>query len=489
MSNYSTEDLVLATARAFPGEVALSVIASELAGYGAEGADAFRQVARLRGASQREIGDTLLSARDSSGTGAIEAEFDKMALELFGEEGEASSGEEQKPDDWAQEAEVISAIARDMEALTPREQRSLPPLMDDKGTYNLLSLDDIDSMPDVRFLIDRMIPERGVGVIYGDSRSKKTFIGLDMCLHLVSGRSAYHGDKISAADSGSVLYLAGEGAGGFKLRIPAWKAQNPGAVLDADRFRLLPHCPNFLDPKNVSALIKTIDGKMDGVKVLVIDTLARALVGADENASKDLGPFFVAVDNIVRKYNCVVIILHHTSKAGEMRGSTAIMGAVDFAFRLTSKPGSLDVSVFCDKMKDGGADGWEEIYEMREHEVGVNVDGKVLTSLAVATKRPATEDDEPETAKRGGAKRGRPSRAVSVPKREDPGEGPKEDVLRYVRSCYESGAPIPTRDGEKHAAKGAGVKASVAYQALQALIREGAVVRVTKGRENFYEPA
>lgn len=258
-----------------------------------------------------------------------------------------------------------------------------------KGLMKFLTLEEIEDMPDPRFLIDRILPDKGVGVIFGDSRAKKSFLALDMALSIAHGLPDWHGDKISSDEGDKVLYLAGEGAGGFKTRIRAWN-KHRGMDRTTPNFRLFPSCPDFQSAEHIGLLMSSIEEHMNGVKVLIIDTMARALPGIEENSAGDMGKFFVVLDGLSRKYNCVVLFLHHSSKAGDIRGSSAIRGAVDFAHRLSSEPGNEVVNWFCDKMKDGGSDGWEDEYVMHELIVGANADDKLLTSLA-ATRRPPEE--------------------------------------------------------------------------------------------------
>jgi hypothetical protein len=93
-----------------------------------------------------------------------------------------------------------------------------------------------------------------------------------------------------------------------------------------------------------------------------VDTVSRALPGADENLPKDMTIFVRSCDAVRDAFKCAVLGIHHAGKSGDLRGSTVIRGAGDFIFRLTRKQGATIGTLACDKMK-AAADGWEEPYK------------------------------------------------------------------------------------------------------------------------------
>jgi predicted transcriptional regulator len=85
--------------------------------------------------------------------------------------------------------------------------------------------------------------------------------------------------------------------------------------------------------------------------MVVIDTLARSLVGGEENSAKDVGLFISGADRIRTEFDAAVLIIHHTGKNGDTeRGSSALRAAADVMMRLTADDGAL--TLVCDKMKD-----------------------------------------------------------------------------------------------------------------------------------------
>lgn len=66
------------------------------------------------------------------------------------------------------------------------------------------------------------------------------------------------------------------------------------------------------------------------IALVVVDTFASANDGGDENSVADTQPVMNAAIDIARAGFCSVALVHHNNKAGEVRGSSAIAGAVRF---------------------------------------------------------------------------------------------------------------------------------------------------------------
>jgi len=62
-----------------------------------------------------------------------------------------------------------------------------------------------------------------------------------------------------------------------------------------------------------------------------VDTVARALLGGDENSSTDMGLFVDACDAIRKRFNCALLAVHHSGKdvTRGLRGSNALLGGID----------------------------------------------------------------------------------------------------------------------------------------------------------------
>ena len=223
----------------------------------------------------------------------------------------------------------------------------------------LLSDINIEVLPDPVWLIDRVLVQNSLVALYGPWASFKSFIALDWALSLATGLP-WLGRPVMRCD---VLYICAEGVGGLKNRIAAWK-QHHGITGSIPGIRVIPMAVNLMDPAEAKRLILSVlaeqaaSGFTPGV--IICDTLARSMVGGDENSVRDTGTVINNADLIRRELGGITFLpVHHAGKDADrgMRGSTGLPGAVDTTFRVTRKDNSMSVELFCEKQKDG-EDGW-----------------------------------------------------------------------------------------------------------------------------------
>jgi hypothetical protein len=85
--------------------------------------------------------------------------------------------------------------------------------------------------------------------------------------------------------------------------------------------------------------------------LIVLDTLARCIPGADENSAQDVGRAVAAIDRIRAATGATVLLIHHTGKNGDSeRGSSALRGAADTMLAVSNDDGLIRVE--CAKQKD-----------------------------------------------------------------------------------------------------------------------------------------
>lgn len=214
----------------------------------------------------------------------------------------------------------------------------------------LLSIEDIEAMPPPEWLIDGLLPAQGLIIPYGPPKVGKTFVVLSMGLHIAAGKD-WCGRKVR---QGVVVYIAGEGLGGLALRIKAMR-QEYDIPADAT-FYVRPKAVNFRDPQAVADLIAIARETAAGrpIALVVVDTLARAMPGVDENSAQEVGIVIASCDMVKEQLRCAVAPIHHTGKDQErgMRGSNAIHGAVDTTLRIKAA-GDRRVQMINEDQKDG----------------------------------------------------------------------------------------------------------------------------------------
>lgn len=166
------------------------------------------------------------------------------------------------------------------------EEHREPTLLD-RMRARLLSSDALDELPPPEWLIDGIFVKNTLAVVYGRPGAGKSFLALDFALSIATG-TWWCGRQVAP---GRVLYVAAEGAGGLSQRKLAW--QRHKNVLTVERITWLPMAVNLLDIAQSEALASLSAEMKPGLAaptvkpaLVVIDTLARCLVGGDENSAE-----------------------------------------------------------------------------------------------------------------------------------------------------------------------------------------------------------
>ena len=215
-----------------------------------------------------------------------------------------------------------------------------------------MSLDQLDDQGvEFDWLVSGWLSSRDRSVLAGDSKAGKSFLALEIAFCIAFGRDVFG----LPTKRGGVIYQCGEGLLGFKKRMRAWRACD-----DFSRdvpFRLLQRGIDiYRDYDQVDALIEEILAHAAlfdvPLRFVVIDTLAKASVGADENAVKDMGLVFKNVERIAERTGAHVMLVHHLTKPGVVRGSTSIYAGVDQVLVLTRDETTKLRTLTLDKQKD-----------------------------------------------------------------------------------------------------------------------------------------
>jgi AAA domain len=188
-------------------------------------------------------------------------------------------------------------------------------------------------------------------VLFGPSGVGKSFLALDWSACIATGLAWYGRES----KPGPVVYIAAEGAGGLYPRVSAWQTARgtpPGDI------RFIPEAINLLQPADTQTAENAIARLADPPALIVVDTMARCMVGGDENSARDVGQFIAAVDRLRLTFDSAALVVHHTGKDGaDERGSSALRGAADMMHAL--KPAGANARLECVKAKDAAPyDPW-----------------------------------------------------------------------------------------------------------------------------------
>jgi len=213
--------------------------------------------------------------------------------------------------------------------------------------------------------------------------SGKGFLFIDL-MAVLAESGYWFGRRV---DKVPVIYVCLEGAGGLHKRIRAWEKKNgrkyPAIGIIIESFDLR-------DSAQVSALIAAIRAGGSASGVIVIDTLAQASPGTDENSSRDMGEIIAALQEIQAALGGLVLIVHHLGKdvTRGPRGHSSFLAALDACIEVRRDGDRREWIVA--KAKDD-SDGVEHPFRLEVVEVGQDEDGEAITSCVVVPEELAAD--------------------------------------------------------------------------------------------------
>lgn len=227
-----------------------------------------------------------------------------------------------------------------------------------------------------KWLVKGVVPQAGLAVIYGASGSGKTFFTFDLCASIVRG-APWRGMPVV---EGRGVYVVAEGAGGFRNRLEAY-CQSHDVDPSAFGMGVIADAPNLMDKAQVKELLDALKA-FGPVSFVVVDTYARAMVGGNENDSKDAGLVIAHCGRIHKATGALVILVHHSGKepGSGARGSSALRAAADLEIEVTG--GAKSRAATITKMKDG-EDGKQYGFRLGEVVLGEDEDGFPITSCVI----------------------------------------------------------------------------------------------------------
>lgn len=361
------------------------------------------------------------------------------------------------PDDlgaqWAEElrqaSETNGADRRDMSWADPENN---PDAMGVPFTWAR----DFPKAKPPRMIVGGVLEVGSLACMFGDSNTGKSTLALDMALRL--SRGAPWRDRPTT--KGIVFWLSLEAAAGTRRRVTAHCMKfgtDPAGLLFAD----VTTAVQFLQFEDVQLLVNAIRiaEAQAGEKcaLVVVDTLARAMAGGDENGTQDMGLLVKGCDLVRRETGATVLLVHHSGKdpTKGARGSGSLRAAIDTEIEVSGQANPRHAKVTKQRDLPSG-------------------------DVFAFDLEPVTIGTDPET--------GEPFTACVVTHREGaaatlalPRGKAQASILRALRSQHEAGATIWTLDDMRLAGRNLGQHRNTARDAVDGIITAGLLVATVGG--------
>lgn len=227
------------------------------------------------------------------------------------------------------------------------------------------------------YIIKGVLPKAQLAVLFGESGSGKSFISLDMAFAIAGGEQ-WRGLRTTP---GRVVYIVAEGATGFRNRLVGLVADT-SADLGSVPLDIIDAAPNLIQDKDALEVAKAILHTGDKPSLIIVDTFAQTLAGANENASEDMGTALANCKRLNRATGAMVLLVHHSGKDSSKgaRGWSGLRAAADVELEVIRTP--LGRYMRTTKQKDG-ADFKEWGFNLEPVAIGEDADGDVITTCVV----------------------------------------------------------------------------------------------------------
>ena len=278
--------------------------------------------------------------------------------------------------------------------------------------FKITMLSDVRLDDGVPWLVDKLLPAGGLGVIYAAPNVGKSFFAMNLALAVARGMPFYG----RPVQQGGALYIAAEDAPGVAVRARA--AKRLARLPDDVPFAILPELISLASPKrDLPALFEALDAVADRlgpVRLVVIDTLARAMAGLDENAAADMGAVVATCAAIQKRTGAHVLLIHHAGKdaAKGSRGSSVLLAAADTEIKVSVNSRGTRVAEVTKQRNASTGDRFR--FSIRKYSVpgpdGKSVETAVMAEIAGTDPAADFAPDEVQPLRAGSA----PERALEI---------------------------------------------------------------------------
>lgn len=329
--------------------------------------------------------DATVKAWDSFGraSGAVRTAF--HILNLANDHGWRDPRIDEMFDGVREEQRAEEEMQADIDELVGNPRRKPK----GKSRLTFLSPEDCETAENPAYVIKGLLYEGDIGCIYGQPNHGKSIIAPYLAYRVAQGEPAF-GMRVR---QGKTFYVAAEGAGGMRKRVTALRRRYG----DAPEFQLVTGVSNLMLKKNGPSqdhkdLLEAV--KRERPAVIIIDTIARAFAGLEENSSEGMGNV-IHVAQSLTQWGAAVILIHHPTKSGEhLRGFGGLHGALDMELLVEKSADTITATAV--KARDF-ADGSKLVFGKSVEVLGQDEDGDDITTVVCVER---DQDSAPEREER-----------------------------------------------------------------------------------------
>jgi putative DNA primase/helicase len=221
-------------------------------------------------------------------------------------------------------------------AVKPEQQIvALPTSIDSPPRLQKLTLGEFFKL-DIKprgMVLDPIIPEKGLAMIYASRGTGKTFFALGIAYACATGGKFL---KWTAPKARRVLLIDGEMPAAALQERLAQIVKSEETEPDDKMLEIL--CGDLLEERGIGNLadpkVQTeLDPLLDGVELLILDNLSSLTVVVRDNDAESWGPIQSWLLQL-RRRGISVLIIHHAGKGGEQRGTSRREDVLDTSIGL-----------------------------------------------------------------------------------------------------------------------------------------------------------
>lgn len=300
-------------------------------------------------------------------------------------------------EDWDDDGQETDEAVLDTEALALLGELPTPEFDYDGLTFTTPS-ECANSNPRP-YVIKGLLAERDVACIVGAPGVGKSLLAPRLAYAVAQGERVF--DR--RVKQGGVFYVAAEDEHGMRGRLTALRKD----LGDAPDLHLVGGISDLLTTeavqvkgktrqrnKQADTLVKAVRDHKPGL--VVIDTLAMAFPGLEENSAEGMGRV-VALARRLTKWGAAVIIVHHDTKDGQQglpRGHSLLNGALDVSIHLRAGNNGV-VKGKLTKNRNGSCDV-DLAFRIHAEDIGIDADGDPITAAVCEPCGAVPDDDKPK---------------------------------------------------------------------------------------------